>query len=86
MNAVTGLSANEVEMAIADIEFADVFRDAIGNYLDELQEWIGPNGCAPNAALSQEVHKAQTLLIEVDSRLYNAKERLEKALKLAAAA
>ncbi|MGR4893325.1 hypothetical protein ACIPPQ_20055 [Sphingopyxis sp. LARHCG72] len=74
------MAINELEMAAADLEVAGVFKEAAENFLEELRTWLAPDGDCPNAPLHREVIKAQTMLIEIDSRLFNAKERLEKAI------
>lgn len=75
-----------IDNALADIEVAKTFLDATDRYFDELNEWLRPNGYAPNRALHEEVSKGQTIMREADDRLGLAEGRLKTACRQAYAA
>lgn len=79
-NAGAHVDPDLIDNALADIEIARVFFDAVDNYHDELNAWLCPKGVAPNRALHDEVHKSQTLAREGDDRLSLAEGRLRIAL------
>ena len=80
------VSIDELEMAAADLEVASVFKEAADNFLDELRIWLAPDGDCPNAALLGEVHKAQTMLLELDGRIHSARSRVQNAMEIGGAA
>lgn len=70
-----------LEMAAADLEVANVFRESADSFAEEVRRWVAPDGPRPSPALLKEVHKVQTMLMELDGRLISADRNIQIAIR-----
>lgn len=73
--------AGELEMALADLEVARTFNDAVDRFLGGMQDCVRTDGFALNRPLLEELFKAETLLNEMVYRVEGAEKRIEQTIK-----
>ena len=71
----------ELELALGDLELARTFKEAADNFLEFVQRIVRPDGFTPSPAALADLHKAETMLAEMECKIASAEKRIEQVLK-----